>query len=163
MNIDLSILYKRQEELDDEIARNHNINYETTFARRFLALLVEFGELANETRCFKYWSNKKSSPKEVVSDEYSDGLHFLLSLGIVLNPDKKEYELAKNKEDLTEQFVKLYSLANVLYANYNLNNYYNLMQYYLNLALSIDMDSTDIINSYLKKLDVNHNRQKNNY
>ena len=37
------------------------------------------------------------------------------------------------------------------------------MQYYLNLALSIDMDSTDIINSYLKKLDVNHNRQKNNY
>ena len=92
MNIDLSILYKRQEELDDEIARNHNINYETTFARRFLALLVEFGELANETRCFKYWSNKKSSPKEVVSDEYSDGLHFLLSLGIVLNPDKKEYE-----------------------------------------------------------------------
>ena len=72
-------------------------------------------------------------------------------------------ELTKNKEDLTEQFVKLYSLANILYANYNLDNYYNLMQYYLNLALSIDMDNSDIINSYLKKLDVNHNRQKNNY
>ena len=54
MNIDLSILYKKQKELDDEIARNHNVNYETTFSRRFLALLVEFGELANETRCFKH-------------------------------------------------------------------------------------------------------------
>ena len=87
----------------------------------------------------------------------SDGLAYSF------NKEKINLDLTKNKEDLTEQFVKLYSLANILYANYNLDNYYNLMQYYLNLALSIDMDNTDIINSYLKKLDVNHNRQKNNY
>ena len=54
---DLTDLYKKQAELDAAIAANHNITYETTRPRRILALLVEFGEFANATRCFKYWSN----------------------------------------------------------------------------------------------------------
>ena len=100
---------------------------------------------------------------DVPGDGEVPGTAILTSAQISSAKLSREQIRAKNKEDLTEQFVKLYSLANILYANYNLDNYYNLMQYYLNLALSIDMDSTDIINSYLKKLNVNHNRQKNNY
>ena len=60
MAIELSNLYQKQAELDARIAENHNITYATTRSRRILALLVEFGEFANATRCFKYWSNKPS-------------------------------------------------------------------------------------------------------
>ena len=82
MHCDLKDLYLKQEELDLEIAKNHNINYEVTRHKRILALLVELGEFANTTRTFKFWSNKGMEEKAVVLDEFADGLHFLLSLGI---------------------------------------------------------------------------------
>ena len=96
--------------MDKEIALNHNINYEVTHNKRLLALIIEIGELANETRCFKFWSNKGASPKEITMDEYADGLHFFLSLGIPLKTEKFEYELSKNEGELTEQFHEVYKL-----------------------------------------------------
>ena len=94
--IDLEELYNLQASLDAEIANNHHVTYESTFERRLLALIVEIGELANETRCFKYWSNKGPSAKEVVMDEFADGIHFLLSLGIPLHAKKYKYEIKKS-------------------------------------------------------------------
>ena len=76
--IDLTELFKKQAELDETIAKNHNISYATTRNKRTLSLLVELGEFANATRCFKYWSNKPSESLERVLDEYVDGLHFFL-------------------------------------------------------------------------------------
>ena len=38
-----------------------------------LELLVEIGELANETRYFKYWSNKEVN-LDLVKEEYADRL-----------------------------------------------------------------------------------------
>ena len=72
--IELTPLFALQEALDQEIALAHDVTYETTFPRRLMALLVELGEFANETRCFKYWSVKGPSPKEVILDEYADKL-----------------------------------------------------------------------------------------
>ena len=82
-------LFLAQSQLDETIAKNHNVTYKNTLIRRIMALTVEVGELANATRCFKFWSNKSSEPKEIVLDEYADGLHFLLSLQRllqILNP-----------------------------------------------------------------------------
>ena len=80
----LDDLYPLQKELDEDSAQRHNGSYESTKDKRLLALLVEFGEFANETRCFKYWSLKPMSEKEVVLDEYADAMHCFLSLGIPL-------------------------------------------------------------------------------
>lgn len=161
--INLEELYTLQKDLDLEIAKNHNVSYETTHAKRLLALIVEFGELANETRCFKYWSNKPSSPKEIVMDEYADGIHFLLSLGIPLNANKFEYEIKKQEKELTVQILEVYSLATKLLKHYNKRNYIKCFQAYLNLAPMIDMTEEDIIESYKAKLNVNHKRQETNY
>lgn len=161
--INLKELYSYQKELDLEIANIHNVTYETTKDKRILSLFVEIGELANETRCFKYWSNKAPSPKERIFDEYADGLHFFLSLGIPLNVSKFEYELFENNEELTIQFLNLYKLISNLKDNYNEINYIAAFSYFLNLAYSLGMEREDIIASYLKKLDVNHKRQENNY
>lgn len=161
--LDLKNLYSLQEELDEEIALKHGVSYQSSFHRRLLALLVELAELANETRCFKYWSNKKSGEKARILDEYADGLHFSLSLGIPLKVTKFEYELKKSDKDLSIQFLELYSLATNLKDNYDLEHYTIFMQKFLNLALSLDMSQEDIVNSYLSKLEVNHIRQDTNY
>lgn len=163
MNINLKELYSLQAELDEEIAINHHVTYETTFSRRLLALIIELGELANETRCFKYWSNKGPSPKDIVMDEYADGLHFFLSLGIPLKVTKFDYELTKSNDDLTTQFHNLYKKVTSLRDNYDEMHYIDAFSDFLNLALSIDMDDKDIIASYKKKCNVNHVRQETNY
>ncbi|MCQ2793052.1 MAG: dUTP diphosphatase [Bacilli bacterium] len=161
--INLKNLYSLQAGLDKEIADNHNVSYETTKTKRLLALIVEIGELANETRCFKFWSNKGPSAKEIIMDEFADGLHFLLSLGIILGANKFDYELTKSDEELTEQFLNVYKLALCLKDNFDLSHYEKCFSSYLNLALSIGMNCKDIIDSYNKKLSVNYQRQENNY
>lgn len=161
--VNLKELYELQAGLDEEIARNHNVNYESTHEKRLLALTVELGELANETRCFKFWSLKGPSPKEVVMDEFADGLHFLLSLGIPLKAKKTEYDLVKPDCDLVEQFHRVYKASLNLKENYNIEAYEDAMQKFLNLTMLIGMNAEDIINSYKLKLEVNHKRQENKY
>ena len=161
--INIKELYSLQASLDQEIALNHHVTYESTFERRLLALIVEIGELANETRCFKYWSNKGPSPKEVVMDEFADGIHFLLSLGIPLKADKFDYEITKSDLDLTRQIHEVYKAATLLLDHYDLEHYYDAFQKYLNLSASIGMSEEDIISSYKAKLKINHVRQETNY
>ena len=101
----LTPLFALQKQLDEEIAASHQVDYESTFSRRILALLVELGEFANETRCFKYWSYKGPSPKETILDEYADGLHFLLSLGIPLGVSEYKHYFHVTEKDLTKAIV----------------------------------------------------------
>ena len=161
--INLKELYSLQASLDAEIAENHGVSYETTFEKRLLALIVEIGELANETRCFKYWSNKGPSPKEVVMDEFADGIHFLLSLGIPLGANKYEYQIRKSELSLTRQILEVYKAATLLVDHYDLTHYEDAFQKYLNLSASIGMSEEEIIGSYKAKLKVNHTRQETNY
>ena len=161
--VNLKELYELQAQLDEEIAVKHNVNYEVTHDKRLLALIVEIGELANETRCFKYWSNKGPSAKEIVMDEFADGLHFFLSLGIPLKASKFEYEICECKEELTKQIHKLYKAIILMQEKYDLETYENAFQIFLNLTPSLGMNSDDIIASYKCKLSVNYKRQETNY
>lgn len=161
--IDLSELYECQAKLDAEIASKHNVTYEVTHSKRLLALIVEIGELANETRCFKYWSNKGPSAKEIVMDEFADGLHFLLSLGIPLKVSKKQYEITKSDKELTEQIHDVYRLAIALHDHYDEAHYVECFQAFLNLTPDLGMSEQDIVDSYKAKLSVNYKRQETNY
>ena len=161
--INLTELYSLQAELDKDIATKHNVTYETTHKKRLLALIIEIGELANETRCFKYWSNKGPSSKEVIIEEYADGLHFLLSLGIPLKAKKMTYELQDTGEDIVDLFHKMYHLSTLLVDHYDEARYTLAFQTYLNIARKLGFTSDDIIHAYKDKLAINYNRQNTNY
>lgn len=108
--MELSKLFQMQKALDQHIEEKHMLQNEDLFDRKVLALLVEIGELANETRCFKFWSVKPSSSKEVVLEEFVDGIHFILSLGIECGFDQETYGLnvAESIGNVTEQFLVVY-------------------------------------------------------
>jgi dimeric dUTPase (all-alpha-NTP-PPase superfamily) len=56
--MNLSKLFELQRQLDEHIEKEHPRKPgEDRLAKKILALLVELGELANEHRGFKYWSN----------------------------------------------------------------------------------------------------------
>ena len=163
MKIDFTDLFIKQAALDQEIANKHNISYSNTRKRRTLALLVEIGELANTTRCFKYWSNKGSEDKERVYDEFADALHFLLSLGIDIGVTNKSFEMETSELSLSELFIKMYDDVLTFLKDANENNYKTCFKTLLNIASGLNMSEEDIFESYLKKLDVNYVRQETNY
>ena len=161
--IDLSKLYIKQAELDQRIADNHNVTYASTRERRILALLVEIGEFANATRCFKYWSNKKSEPQDIVLDEYVDGLHFFLSLGIDIKVSKKTYNYTKRADNLTKQVLGTYRLASLFYKNQDEKSYIKAFQAFINIVPLLKVRWSTIEKAYYKKLGENYNRQDSNY
>ena len=163
MKIALKELYQLQAELDATIAQNHGTSYESTKDDRLMALIVEIGELANETRCFKYWSNKGPSPREKLLDEYADGMHFLLSLGLPLNVSKTSYEITKSSLSLTRQFHLVYKATIELVESYDISHYTNAYQLFLNLIPSLGFSVEEVILAYKSKLGVNYQRQKTNY
>lgn len=162
-NIELTDLFEAQKKLDQRIAEEHHVSYQTTRDKRIMALIVEIGELANATRCFKYWSNKGSEDKSIVLDEYADGLHFFLSLGIDIQTSKNVYHLTKHQEDLTKQFHLVYHYIDLFYKKQDDKSFIKAFQSFFNLLPLLGYRWKELKNAYYKKLQVNYDRQNNNY
>ena len=163
MKMDLTELFKKQAELDETIAKNHNVSYASTRSRRIMALIVEIGDLANAPRCFKYWSNKGAEPKEIVLDEYADGLHFFLSLGVDIKTSKTSYNRTKHLDNLTDQFHEVYHRIDVFKKKQDDKTYIKAFQAFLNLLPLLGYRWKDLEKAYYKKLGVNYVRQETNY
>ncbi len=162
-NIDLTSLYDHQAKLDAHIQSTHHVDYATTRQKRLLALLVELGELANETRVFKFWSLKTRSSDDIILDEYADGLHFLLSLGIDAQSEKKVYTISPNHFDAVTSFLNTYQSIHALQITFNAMNLESAMQQYLDLIGCLGYSVTQVLEAYVNKLNVNYQRQQNHY
>lgn len=71
-----------QKKLDERIVKEKGLEGEDLIANTYVALDVELGEMANEARWFKHWSNDQEPRKESLLEEYVDALHFFLSIAI---------------------------------------------------------------------------------
>lgn len=163
MKLHVRDLYELQNILDQRIFEQHQITREETLTRRMLALLIEMSELANETRCFKFWSNKAASERDVILEEYADGIHFLLSLGIDLNDQLEDIDEVKLDGELYDCFLMVYDLANRLFQHFSLDTYHELFGAYLSLGSMLGYTQEDIREHYLMKNQENHQRQDHNY
>ena len=159
----LKEMYDKQYELDAEIASNHHITYEETKDKRLLALLVELGEFANATRTFKFWSFKPSESKERVLDEFADGLHFLLSLGLAYEFRLDSIEVEKSTDDLTGAILESYHHINEFYNDRSLDKYAKMFEGYLKILVTLGYTWQDAYDAYFLKLEENHHRQETNY
>ncbi|MBT2727000.1 dUTP diphosphatase [Bacillus sp. ISL-75] len=161
----LEKLFHMQKALDTHIEEKHNLQDEDLFDRKVLALLVEIGELANETRSFKFWSIKPSSAKEVILEEFVDGVHFILSIGIECGFDavKIDLNVQESSVNVTEQFLSVYDRISIFLKSKGLDDYIKLFKSYLQLALLLGFTNQDIERAYFQKNEVNYQRQQNNY
>ncbi|MDZ5712424.1 dUTP diphosphatase [Jeotgalibacillus haloalkalitolerans] len=162
-------LLSKQKKLDDFISSTKNLEIQNVEEKRdllILSLMVELGELANETKCFKYWSNSQPSEKKVILEEYVDVLHFLLSLGIELEfkdlPDFDDGSFTDNKE-LSAIFLNLYSSINNLRTNFSVESYIKCFNEFMIIGSKLDFTQEEIYESYIVKNAVNVRRQENGY
>lgn len=158
--MNLEKLFAMQKELDEYIARLHPPEPgERRIYSKVLALLVEIGELANETRCFKFWSVKPPAPRERILEEAADVLHFLLSIGNDAGAEPKSV-LPRKKENLTEQLLRFYCDAQLCYVKEQWSWVFAL---YLGLIDMLGFTWDEIEEAYMRKNEVNHKRQDHGY
>jgi dimeric dUTPase (all-alpha-NTP-PPase superfamily) len=148
------------------------------FNKLVLALLVELGECANEWRGFKFWSkNQKPRTKKArrpymdpedaefynpLLEEYVDGLHFLLELGL-------EFKVTYFASLLPYLYVRDMSIEqqyNELYADISRitkDRYITVFSKYLTLGESLGFTPEQIESAYFEKHAENLRRQAAGY
>lgn len=156
-------LFEMQKALDTYIQENHQTT--DTFTERGLALLVELSELANETRCFKFWSTKGPSADDVILEEYVDSIHFLLSLGIEKGFDGlEEWPKGQSEEqDLTKLFIQTGKSIYTFLDSLTLEDYKDIWVHYGAIATTLGFTEKQIIQAYIDKNEENYARQKSGY
>lgn len=163
MTFRLEELYQHQYKLDLDIQEKHGVTYENTLNKRLLAFYVELSELANATRCFKFWSFKNAEEKARLLDEYADALHFILSIGISQDTCVEEVTYFDLSEDLTSSFLICINLFNEYVLDKTFDKYIEVLSYFISMSTVLGFTSKEIEDAYLLKLEVNHNRVENNY
>ncbi|WP_332629125.1 dUTP diphosphatase [Halalkalibacter flavus] len=162
--MEIQKLFAIQKELNDRIVQEHHLIGRDLFKEQLLALIVEIAELANETRCFKYWSRKSSSERSVILEEYVDGLHFILTLGLTLNLTSvtvKEYN--QERQSVTDQFLLIMNQTHELDADRTQEKFQQLVDGFFSLGQQLGFSNEEVEKAYLVKNKVNHERQDSGY
>lgn len=152
-----------QKQLDSYIEDQHELANKDVFREKYLALLVELGELANETRCFKFWSTKPRNKQSVILEEYVDGIHFILSLGLEKGYRYSSNSLVQPEDDETGQFNRVYDACISFYRKPLEENYNKLFDNYLQLGYLLGFDEQAVKDAYLSKNKINYKRQDEGY
>lgn len=161
--MNFSKLFKLQENLDNRILQQRGLDNKSLTSKKILALQVEIAELANETRCFKFWSDKGPSNKSIILEEYVDCLHFILTLGLEKQFNDIEVEIRDLQYDITAQFLNLYVDINDFIVSSSRDHYLTLFEDFLNLGKSLGFSIDEIEEAYIKKNSINHKRQIEGY
>jgi dimeric dUTPase (all-alpha-NTP-PPase superfamily) len=191
--MNLTKLFETQKVLRDRIGYNEPDRFE----KLILALLVEIGECANEYRAWKFWSQDqeprtrildkensridKTVYKNPLLEEYVDGLHFLLEIGLEefkayefllpVNYSFNDYTPIK-EENITKQFNSFFTEIGILNdslfdRNYDENSvedaYENAFRTFIGLGEMLGFTWEEIETAYYAKNQINHERQANGY
>jgi dimeric dUTPase (all-alpha-NTP-PPase superfamily) len=175
LNIIIDELSIMQMELDKFYNHKFNIKQPREYiGEKLLALKVELGELANETKVFKYWSIKEAAGRAVILEELVDCLHFSLGIGLTcghlleMDTGKRLYYPQAfnvgNKKKLTAVFndtfnaVAQFEQTAMMYQSYVI-----MLQALLNLAAALGFSEQDLYEGYVEKNNKNYARQEAGY
>jgi dimeric dUTPase (all-alpha-NTP-PPase superfamily) len=184
--MNLKKLFELQRQLDERIIREKGIEGQDLLPQKILALQVELGELANEWRGFKFWSNDQKPRREKIHysasyvplrksdpllEEYVDCLHFILSIGLELNIAPKLITGIYECPNVLEQFNSVFEDVSHFWSSVNEDwGYESQVEFYVEIfrgfkALGRMLGFTweQIEEAYLRKNAVNHQHQESGY
>ncbi len=153
---------KMQRALNESIYEKFNIDKSEIFDLVKIAFLVELSELANELRVFKYWSMKPPSDKKVVLEEYVDCIHFLMSLGILMNFKFENVKLLKEDKNHIEYYLDITSTVVNLTVDDN-NRFHKLFNLFISYGDLLGFDLQVIYEGYIDKNKINYDRLAKGY
>lgn len=155
-----------QERLDIHINEEKGLT-KPLLEEKILSLLTELGEMTNEWRRFKFWSQDQT-PRKGLKEEYADGLHFVISIGNIIHVDPDliflpvEYGAEQPYEDVRDQLMLLFSAIGQygLNEDFPLYTWESIISEYLHLGTKLGYNRSDILEAYIQKNQINHTRQE---
>ena len=142
-------IYKANKELDEMF--NNSFPDREMFKKNKLELLVEIGELANETRYFKYWS-KKPVDIELVKGEYADCIIITLYFFNIMNISLDEEFKTIDEYNNIDIFGRLYKLASEFYYNDDKDIIKEIFVTIISLGYIIGFSDEDITDACMTKI-----------
>ncbi len=165
--MNLKELFDMQRTLDERIIKQHGLEGQYLLDQRILALNVELAELAQETRCFKFWSTNQQ-PSERVLDELVDVLHFLLSITIeaeqvseviTVIEERLNVKLMKHS-NINDAILRLFSAIGYLEEKFDMIDCWF---YFIDIYLLLGFTWEQVTEAYMEKNKENHDRQDRGY
>jgi len=186
--MDLNKYFDMQRILDEHILNEHpELKEQDNLPWKLLALQVELGECANEWRGFKKWSNNQEPRTKALKfpammeedkeyynpllEEYVDGFHFVLSIGLelkILPPYEITPYISKNTTDhFNNVFEDISNLKKSINEDWEVEEivelYDELFRGYIGLGDMLGFTWNQIGQAYIAKNEINHERQVNGY
>jgi dimeric dUTPase (all-alpha-NTP-PPase superfamily) len=96
-------------------------------------------------------------------EEYVDGLHFVLSIGLELGVKVERVNVILKCESIIKQFLWIYGQCSELVIFESVKRYFELLQMYLGLGEMLGFTWEQIEEAYCRKNEINHARQVNKY
>lgn len=157
MNITIfNKIYNENKKLD-KIFLDVYGNSEDIILKNKLELLVELGELCNESKCFKYWS-KKEADKELVLEEYADVLLMIFYFFRELDISLEEEFPKENNLNLIDEFMYLYEKISIFNKQYNKELLKDIFINFIRLGKLLNLTIDEIINNSFNKININKER-----
>lgn len=143
-------LFEAQRKFNANLILNDELDYYKLETRKNLEFHVKIGDLANETKCFKYWKdNNNFIDMQVVFKKYIDCLSQILTLGIDNNyTDIANICVKPNDYCISDQFLNLYIDINDLIISPSKDHYLTLFEDILSLGITLGFTQTQIQNAF---------------
>lgn len=161
--LNIKDIYKETKHLDELFALQYDIRSQEIIKKYKLELLVEFGELANETRCFKFWSTRQTGDKEKVLEEYIDCLFMILYFCNITNVSLEEEFPVVEEKGIITTFLTLYEYGSDLSKNLERETIKKLLVEILYLASLLDFTLDDLVRETKKKSLIIQERLESDY
>jgi len=157
-------LYEGNKILDSEFMSKYINEDKELHKKNCLELIVELGELANESRCFKYWSVKTAN-RELVLEEYADCLLMVLYMFNYYNIVNIYCVDNKYSDDVLNVFNDLTRMCTKFMDNNDIDEKYlmDVFNYLLHLGKLLGFTKEEIVNACYNKIIKNEERLNSNY
>lgn len=155
-------IHKINRELDDVFFERYLDNESNYYKKNCIELVVEIAELANETKCFKYWS-VKSPIKDKVLEEYADTITMILHFFTWFKIDLEDIPTHYETEDVLLLFNKLFIDASSMIENGNEELVKKIFSNILYLGELLRFSEDELIDACYKKMNIIKERLNSEY
>lgn len=171
--IDISLLIEQRMDYESQLKMELEIENESLILHNTIAFTREMFELLDEWKQYKYWQRrKKRGTKKRQLEEYSDGLHFIMSLFAEKLDEMPglltyEYNFPEEPEhfendEILRHIISIMECCTYLDEPYDYN-YRKLLQDYMYLGYMLEFTWDEIVKAFLQKLNKNIKRLENGY
>ena len=157
-------IYRKNKKLDDIFMNKYMDTESSYYEKNCLELIVEIGELANESKCFKYWTVKKPD-KELVLEEFADTLLMILYMFNTYNVDSVSTIDVDMSLNVLVEFNILIRMCTNLMNKEDINELYlkEIFTRLIHIGKLLGLNDNEIIDACYKKIIKNEERLSSDY